>query len=241
MGTDGQLLGKWRLGNNPSLLSMYDWEDIAVQPGSNGPGILWMGDIGDNTARETKGREGRKNIKVMRAIEPTVIDNGGTVPGTLGDITVFEFTYPERPYDAEALTIDPVTGDLYFFTKVLGEKALVFVARAPVKSGQLEEIGTIDMPWITAADFTADGGELIVRNYLFAFHWERAESQSWREVIAGEPTPVPLILERQGESIGFVHDASGFFTISEGRSVPIYFYERNCQSNENYDVEPNQL
>ena len=226
VGTSGELLGKWGLGDSPAL---YDWEDIAILPQKNKPGQIWLADIGDNIARESMGKQGRPNIKVIRVNEPKVGVKKQSRKGTLSGVKVFEFTYPNRPYDAEALTVDPLTGDLYIFTKVALGKAPVFIARAPIKSGPLQKIGDIDMPWVTAADMGANGQELIVRNYFVAVYWNRKPGQPWREVITTEPKVVPLKLERQGEAIAFRQDGAGFYTVSEGASAPVYYYENQCQ------------
>jgi hypothetical protein len=102
IGAEGTDLGTWTLDG----VSALDWEDIALGPGPD-PALdyLYIGDIGDNLAF-------RPDIMVYRVPEPT--EEGD---GVITDVTRLRLVYPEPGVDAEALAVDPVTGDLLVVSK----------------------------------------------------------------------------------------------------------------------------
>ena len=223
---DGSLLGEWLIDVEQRI---EDWEDIAIQPVANGPDVIWVGDIGDNEAREQDpAKPPRSFIQVMGIGEPTVDMNDIPNAKRIDTAEVFTLTYPDRPHDAEAMSIDPTTGDLYIFTKEQTAPATIFRAKSPIQSGELEAVAAIDMTWIDGADFAMGGKELIIRNYFFANYWERPGETAWIDVLQNAATRVSLEREPMGESIAFTADASGFYTVSEGEAPPIYFYEKGC-------------
>ena len=109
--------GSTRCGKTGTALGAYpvtarrstDWEDIAVGPGPDGDGdFLYVGDIGDNGAE-------RRSVTVYRVAEP---EAAPVPPGVaLSGAEAIELTYPGGPVDAEALLVDPRTGDLVIVTK----------------------------------------------------------------------------------------------------------------------------
>lgn len=222
----GKSLGKWKIS---SADRFYDWEDIAIQSIENSPDIIWIGDIGDNAARDADITWGpRKSIRVLQVEEPEVDTTKDSASKSIYALKSFKFTYPDKPHDAEALAVDSSTGDLYIFTKEQNSSARVFRMQAPIQDGTLEQIATIDMSLIDGADFSPNGRELLVRNYSSARYWNRLEDGTWKQTLKKQPTKVRLKGERQGESIGFEGEASGFYTVSEGEGVPIWFYAKSC-------------
>ncbi len=143
-----------------------DWEDIAVGPPSSTVAAdrssstgqtLYLADIGDN------GRS-RRSITVYRTPEPAVDPSSA---GTTAHVTAdaLSFTYPDGPHDAEALMVDPRSGDLVIVTKdwSLGGHSQVFRAPGDRPAGSttvLEQVATVDLPagtLVTGADVSADG------------------------------------------------------------------------------------
>src|SRR5204863_6202834 len=108
VGTDGRDLGQYALGG----ASAIDWEDIALGPGPTaGVNYLYVGDIGDNAKT-------RASIQVYRVAEP-VVDTSVTSPPplqTLTGVAKLTFAYPDGPHDAEALLVDPSSGEMFIVT-----------------------------------------------------------------------------------------------------------------------------
>lgn len=217
--------GEWVLEG----ASARDWEDIAIEVIEGGPDRLWIGDIGDNGARNHRVAP-RRSIAVLRADEPEPRPAGeaeGARPLAYESIVL---RYPDRPRDAEAIAIDPPTGDLLVLTKEAAGPADVFVARAPLDPAAehtLERIASVELPsMITGADISPDGRELLVRTYRGIAHWTRAEGQGWADALAAAPRSLPHADEPQGEAIAFTAGGDGYITISEGAHRPIWLFAR---------------
>ncbi|MEX0612394.1 MAG: hypothetical protein WD229_09755 [Pirellulales bacterium] len=206
--------------------SNVDWEDIAVGPGPvAGTQYLFIGDIGDNGAS-------RANIAVYRVPEPLVRDTQSPSSTTVSGAVKFTFAYPDGPRDAESLFVDPLSKDIYIISKRESPKHLYRAAYPQSSSGTttLELMTTFhtDSTWLTAADISPDGNEIIVRStgttsgriYL------RPPAGSITNAFNSIPTTIPLYSEPQGEAIGFDPNGWGYYTISEGGNQPIYYFNR---------------
>jgi hypothetical protein len=218
-----------------------DWEAMGVGPGPDeGTSYLYMGDIGDNNRV-------REEITVYRAPEPPVSAEGDTpVPPNIMEFDALTLRYPDGAHDAEALMIDPVSGDLIIVTKnIASGTGLVFRADGQAGAGAvqpLERVAEIDfsalrsqinvpegapnlvagLPHIpTAGDITQDGSLVTIRTYGGIFIWTREEGTTVGEAFAGEPCLAPAALEQQGEAIAFNATGTGYITISEGMNPPI--------------------
>src|SRR5438132_5165319 len=105
--TQGRLLGTYGIPGNT------DNEDIAIGPGPI-PNVdyLYVGDIGDNFTN-------RSNIKIYQIPEPAVYASQYSAPltATMKGARTITLTYPDGPRNAEALFVDPVTGDLFIASK----------------------------------------------------------------------------------------------------------------------------
>ena len=104
------LLSKHRLAGAENI----DWEDIAIAPSNaeydslgERSNDLYIADIGDNNAK-------RKSIVIYRIPEPKVFASS-----TIAESSVekFELSYPDGPRDAEAMLVDPLTGEVVIVTK----------------------------------------------------------------------------------------------------------------------------
>lgn len=85
-----------------------DWEEIAIGRGpTEGLPYLYMGDIGDN-ARQ------RAEIVVYRVPEPAVSGSG---TDTLTEVDALHLRYPDGAHNAEAMLVDPITGELVIVEK----------------------------------------------------------------------------------------------------------------------------
>jgi hypothetical protein len=216
--TTGALRGIYPLTGATAL----DWEDIAIGPGPtpNTP-YLYAGDIGDNL-------ENRPNVVVYRVAEPNVAGDGGTYP--LDGVDALTLQYPDGPHDAEALMVDPRSGELYIVVKHLtGGAAAVYRAPAGLAAGTttvLERVGELRLPIgllnaVTAADISRDGGTVGVRTYGGVRLWNRGD----RTVIAAlgtTPCDGEIPFESQGEALGLAPGGREYFTVSEGVNVPLH-------------------
>jgi hypothetical protein len=210
--TQGSLLATWKLDGVLAL----DWEDMSSGPGPD-PGVhyLYVGDIGDNFAL-------RSNLLVYRFPEPDA-----TTDGTVTDFEVFRLSYPAPGANAEALAVDPVTGDLIVITKDRDGPEIVY--RAPgseLRDGlatRLDPVATLELGGqaeVTAADFSPQGERIALRGYRQVWIWPRLDADL-SVTFANQPCRAASPDEVQGEAIGF--DASGInlFTISEGTGAAV--------------------
>ena len=204
----------------------HDWEDLAYGPGpEKGIWYLYAGDIGDNNAK-------RPNIVVYRVAEPDVTSKKTERASIPLQYETFTFTYPDGARDAEALLVDPVTQDMYIISK-RDKQGRVYRAAAPHKTGTtrvLQFVTTLPMTLITAGDVSHDGSQILLKNYLYVWHWTRKSNEPLSALFKRAGTKVTYMPEEQGEAICFTAKGDGFYTTSEreegGDAAPIYFYPR---------------
>ena len=205
VGTDGGDEGRWVLDGVAAL----DWEDVALGPGRDpGRDDLYLADIGDNFGF-------RPEVMVYRIGEPDP-----STPGVVADVERLRLTYPTPGADAEALAVDPITGDLYVLTKDDGS-SVVYRARAATLTDpiiSLEPVAELDLgpgASVTGADFTQDGTVIGVRGYDEVWLFHRTEGDA-AAAFDDEPCAAPSPDERQGEAFSFIADGSAYVTVSEG-------------------------
>ena len=120
--TNGALLARYDIPN----VFFGDFEDISFGPGPTPEHqYIYLGDIGDNFAS-------RANIRVIRFPEPAVYAYQSNSPPvqpvpSWQEITL---TYPDGPHNAEAMMVDPITGDLFIATKLITNSGIYQVTRA---------------------------------------------------------------------------------------------------------------
>ncbi|PZX55544.1 hypothetical protein [Algoriphagus chordae] len=184
-----------------------DWEDIAIGPGDDGKTYIYVGDIGDNNAAY-------EEIVIYRIPEPD-----GIYPSsrTLPQKTTLK--YPGGARDAESLMVDPISGDIFIVSK---RDSLNTLYRLPADKfgegeSELEELIKLPFSSATAADISADGRQILVKNYLAIYYWKRKSGESVAQAMGREPILIPYTVEPQGEAIGFRPDGKVFYTLSEKR------------------------
>lgn len=194
-----------------------DWEDLALGPGPEpGRAHLYVGDVGDNAAA-------RPSVALHRIPEP----DPRRAPAGAVPVETITLVYPDGPRDAEALLVDPVTGDAVVVTKRLDGRAEVFRAPAPLAAGRattLEPVATLDLGvggLVTAADATPDGSLVAVRTYGALHLWSRAPGTSIAEALAGPRCRAALLTDGQGESLALAPDGGGAWTVPEGTGAAI--------------------
>ncbi|MCH7917527.1 MAG: hypothetical protein IIC50_06035 [Planctomycetes bacterium] len=208
--------------------SARDWEDIALGPGPEaGQDYLYIGDIGDNGAK-------RPYVVLYRVPEPRVghKNKNTTVIARTSPAQALRLSYPDGPHDAETLLVDPLSGDLYIITK-RDLFSRVYRASPPHSTTErilLEQVALMPWGFAVGGDISADGQLILIRGYSSASMFKRpAKGPLWQAFL--EPsTLVPLRQERQGEAICFNAQGTGYYTTSEGKNQPIYFYRRTPPS-----------
>lgn len=220
LSTNGQVLATFKL-----QAEVTDAEDIAVGAGAL-PDVpyLYLGDIGDNQAE-------RRFVRVYRFPEPTLPrGEAAEEPRAITDFELFGLTYPDRPHDAEALWVDPVSGDLYLATKQKKRSRIYRVAAGDLRAGatiRLTFVAETPFAEVSGADICANGAWLILRREDAALLWQRAGDEDWAAVFTRPPCAVPVVgppREPNGESIAFAPDGTGYYTLSEGKREPIFFF-----------------
>lgn len=197
-----------------------DWEDIAIGPGPDeGSDYIYIGDIGDNDALySTK--------YIYRLPEPDL--NRG-IPQKIDNVESIRFRYPDGVRDAEALFVDPLTGDIFIITK---REENVHLYTLPYPQSTVQElvatfVGTLPLYKVTAADISRDGRHILIKTYKKVAYWLRQPDQSIDDALAAPPQYLPYQEEPQGEAITWAADGSGYFTLSEASDSEeqhLYYY-----------------
>jgi len=227
----------YALAGNGASLGAYpvtgaaatDWEDMAVGPGPGTGSYLFLGDIGDNGAE-------RATVTVYRVPEPAAKPAG---PGAaLGGAAAIQLKYPAGPADAEALLVDPRSGDLVIVTKALsGTSRVLSASKASLQPGAvvtMSDRGTIKIPlppnggsglpgtMVTGGDVSPDGSIVALRTYRSVLLYPRGGSGSVVDALKRAPCFGPQAEEPQGEAVAFSSDGASLMTASEGAHVPLY-------------------
>jgi hypothetical protein len=209
-----------------------DFEDIAIGPGPLPQfQYIYLGDIGDNFAS-------RESIRVFRFPEPAVYAYQSNAPFEAPIFGAQEITlrYPDGPFNAEALMVDPLSGDLFIITKQTNTARLYRATRAELDVDEpvtLSFVREIAFRSVSAADVSPDGSLIAVRRPGKAGLWLREPGQSIDDALAANAITIPVIGqpdEPNGEAIAFEPNGLGYYTVSEGAVQPIYFFARTDSS-----------
>jgi len=200
-----------------------DWEDIAVGPGPDSTKhYVYVADIGDNEAIYP--------LKyIYRFEEP--LANDSTPEITITQFDTITVTLAGKQKDTEALLLNPLNRNLYIVSK-REEPVHVYELKYPYSTKDtlvIESIVSIPVTQIVAGDFSADGKEILMKNYNNIYYWPNDDQKSLATVLQEKPIEIPYKVEPQGESITWARDGSGFYTISEmnkGKKSFLYFYKR---------------
>lgn len=206
--------------------AIQDFEDIALGPGpTKGVDYLYLGDIGDNNAR-------RREVRVVRFAEPDLTEKRGQqLEVAKSESEEFQLTYPDGPHDAEAMFVDPTTGDLYIATKEKKRSRVYKAAGSELRGGgavKLAPVGELDVDEVSAGSMSPDGKRILLRREGQGWLWTREAGESVAEALARRPQKVPVLGKRQGpngESISFSAAGDSYFTVSEGKKQAIYQFD----------------
>jgi hypothetical protein len=184
-----------------------DWEDITIGQGPEpGKSYLYVGDIGDNEARHP--------YKIIyRFIEPTRNEDNLTIT----EFETFAIQLSDGVRDTEAMMMDPLTNDFFILSK-REDSIRLYQLPNPWSVGDTlhaELKSTLPFSRVVAADISADGSEVLVKNYDQIYYWKRSGSLSIPELLQTEGTILNYNPEPQGESIAWQLNGNGFYTLSE--------------------------
>lgn len=198
-----------------------DWEDLTVGPGPDAQkSYVYVGDIGDNDAVYP--------YKYIYWFEEPEM-NGNNIDISLDSVGKITFQLEGAVKDTESLFIDPTSKDLYVISKRENPVAL-YRLNAAEGTDTLTARKIMNLPQhkTVSADYSPKDG-LLIKNYDTILWWENKQGMDLMTLLKESPVEVPYEKEPQGESIAWLKDGSGFYTISETKKkTPTYlwFYER---------------
>lgn len=213
---DGRDLGFFALLDGGEPVTLVDAEDLAIVDGT-----LYLGDIGDN------GRQ-RSSVAIHLFPEPTGVGTDSTVTTS----RVIEVRYPEGSTDAEALLVDPVTGELVLLSRdsqnktgptriytvdptatgagggpIMATLAGTVDAAALSRSsmaGDLNPAALFFPGAVTGADLSPSGDLIALRTYGSVWLFDRAPGQSLAEALQGPACEGGAAAEGQGEAVAIL-------------------------------------
>jgi hypothetical protein len=189
-----------------------DWEDMARGPCADpAKSCLYFADIGDNA-------KARSDLAIVRVEEPATLATGTVdVP-----VEVLSIAYPDGPHDAEALLVDPTTGDLTIVTKA-GDGSFAYELAAPLQPNGTTVatlVGPVALssfvPLVTGGDVHPGRAGVVLRTYTAVNYYPLAPGQRIGEALAAAPCVLEAPVEMQGEAIAWTRAGDGWFTLSEG-------------------------
>ncbi len=220
-----------------------DWEDICVAT-VDGENYIFVGSIGDNDLKEnnTSNVNGKGTYKIYCFKEPVI--NGTNTTAT--DVKTITYTYESghntadsknNSHNAETLMFDPVTKRIYLVTKHKKNVSGVYVSNAEwsftnytARMNWVCDLGVTadDFLYLTAGDISSDGSKVLIKNKTDILYWERQGSEDLSATLAREPQHIAAYKEEtQGEAVAWALNNRDFYTTSEGKSQPLYFYKDN--------------
>lgn len=220
--TNGQLLATFRV-----QAETVDLEDMAIGLDTMGKPMIHLGDIGDNDRN-------RPTVQILRLTEPDLDVGSKTKKAVpIRPVDVVTLRYPDKPRDAEALFLDPVTGDVFIVAK-LPKRARVYSAPLRKMAGDshpitLKLVNELFCGDISASDISPDGSRIILRNERAAWVWTRLPGETVASALARPPERATVVGppdEPNGEAVAFRDDGRGYFTFSEGKRQSIFFFRQ---------------
>lgn len=203
--TNASNQGVWTLQSPPAY---SDWEDLESAT-INGVSYLYIFDYGNNpNAADSRGAG--IDMRIFRAIEPTITGSGGQI--TSGNYIAIDVAFPggggaPTARDCEASIIDPDTGDIYIITKREAVPGVYYLAHATSYSGTqtLTDLGNMyDIPDVTTvplgatavnvvdAAISPNGREILVKNYDDVYYFSRDKAtQTIIQALQGTGVIVP--------------------------------------------------
>ena len=215
---DAKLKGSYSLED----IEAQDIEDIATFS-QDGKHFLLLADIGDN-------RAARQQIRLYIVEEPSFVEGVEHYRIARDEVKVLSLTYADKPRDAEAIFVDPKDLTVYLISKRdfhVGVYPFDLVqAISSTEPVVLKKAIELPLTFITAADISADGNYILMKNLTEVYRWQRTGNKGILETLKGEFVKLPYQPEPQGEAICFGNDSDIFYSISERPlGLDAYLYE----------------
>lgn len=205
-----------------------DWEELAMGPGPiDNVNYLYVGDFGDNNAI-------RNSYTIYRTPEPdlNVVDLPSNMSLAQNEYESISFMYEDGPRDAEAFFVEPSTKDIYIISKREPSVILYKIAfpQSTKETNTAERVMVLPFTYITAADISPSGNEILIKNYMNIYHWQKNGNETIQEILSKQPSRLRYNPEPQGEAIAWETDESSYYSISESNGsdpVVLFKYSRN--------------
>ena len=207
-----------------------DWEDLAAFE-LDGRSYLLVADTGDNGGL-------RKTLQLHVVAEPASL-----VDATVQPAWSIAFRWPDGPRDCEAVTVDPVRGEVLLVSKKREPPELFSLPlRPPAKElltaqriGTLAGVPTPDAEraaasprrarldgQVTAAAVSPDRNTLAVMTYRYLLLYPRPANGNWADAVAGTPRTSELPWLPQAEALGWSPDGRSLYATGEFIPAPLY-------------------
>ena len=234
MNTQGTHLGIYKLlGSNNR-----DWEDIAIGPGPDpNKDYLYIADVGNN--------DGLTNYtySIYRVAEPNVSSTQSPLQIDLGGVDTLLVKYPDSlRHGCETILVDPVNSDIYLCTRDRwgDDNGMMKVYRypAPQTPGlaytmqHVADVQLINGEMAVGGDVSGRDSSIIIRTKGAAERvllWDRVYGTDFWDAFDNPVCVMPSISEPQGEAVCFDPNGCAYYTISEDRYQPIYYFAYDGQ------------
>ena len=189
-----------------------DWEDMCSFVLDSKPYLL-LADVGDNGTR-------RKEVQVHFIAEPL------DPKEDLRPEHSWRIQYDNGPQNCEAIAIDVPGRTILLVSKQAAAQSDLYSVplhwkdRQPIRKAT--RIGSVDLPFVTAMDISADGHQAVIMSYHAAKLYRREAKESWPAALRRPAIRIELPRLRQAEAICFSRDGRTLYISSEKRPTPFW-------------------
>jgi len=218
LNTEGKLVATLRLKG----ITNRDWEDLAVaKDPKTGKSCIYIGEIGDNAAKYS-------SVKIYKVEEPVLTPGDSLLTSDKTD--TIEIQYEDGARDAEALFIEPRSGDIYIISKREAEVGIYHVAYpySTTSVNIAKKLGTLPLTWVTAADISPNGKQILIKTYTGVFKAKAKLNSAGELILSPKLKALPYKIEPQGEGLCWNLKGKGYYTLSETAKDVVqllYFYK----------------
>lgn len=222
-------LGKLRYEVVLEDVKAVDFEDIAWLNVDGIPHLL-VADIGNN-------RKDREVLSLYLFEEPTLTGDckkPSKIVISRSDIKEIKIRYVDKKRDAEAIFVDPIDNQVWIISKRDLHVHLFSFTISDQETGivNLYPKATLPFTFITAADISDDGSQIVMKSLVQIYHWDRQQESSILKTLSKPFRTIPYTVEPQGEAIAFDKNNADFYSISEralGMDAYLYKYEKTVK------------
>lgn len=191
-------------------INAVDCEDIA-RVIIDGKSYLLLADIGNNS-------NNREVLHIYMLPEPKVDFKSKEVNIEADRIKTIAIKYADKRRDAEAIFVDQQQQEVYIVSKRDFKSTVFSFPIASIDNNELiilEPKLTLPFNFVTSADMSLDGRNIVIKNLTNVYMWERDLLEPILKTLAKPYRQIPYEIEPQGEAICFDVNRRYFYTISE--------------------------